>query len=45
MSVKSVAMSRPSLDDVFMFHTGRTIRDSEASSGERLRANPMMRRR
>ena len=45
VSVKSVAMSRPSLDDVFLFHTGRTIRDSEASSGERLRANPMMRRR
>jgi len=43
VSVRSVAMARPSLDDVFLFHTGRTIRDTEASSGERLRANPMIR--
>jgi ABC-2 type transport system ATP-binding protein len=45
VGVVSVEMTRPSLDDVFMFHTGRTIRDAEASSGERLRSNPMIRRK
>jgi ABC-2 type transport system ATP-binding protein len=28
--IRSVSVSRPSLDDVFMAHTGRTIRDTEA---------------
>jgi ABC-2 type transport system ATP-binding protein len=28
--IRSVKVSRPSLDDVFMAHTGRTIRDAEA---------------
>jgi ABC-2 type transport system ATP-binding protein len=45
VGVRSVQMSRPSLDDVFMFHTGRTIRDAEASGAEMLRANPFIRRR
>ena len=45
VGVTSVEMTRPSLDDVFMFHTGHTIRDAEASSGERLRSNPMIRRK
>ena len=31
--VKSVAVTRPSLDDVFLAHTGTTLRDAEASRG------------
>ena len=38
--ISSVNVSRPSLDDVFLTYTGRTIRDAEASSSERLRAGP-----
>jgi ABC-2 type transport system ATP-binding protein len=30
--IRSVSVSRPSLDDVFMAHTGSTIRDAEAAS-------------
>ena len=30
--IRSVSVSRPSLDDVFMKHTGTTIRDAEESS-------------
>jgi ABC-2 type transport system ATP-binding protein len=30
--IRSVSVSRPSLDDVFMAHTGRTIRDTEAAA-------------
>jgi ABC-2 type transport system ATP-binding protein len=29
--IRSVSVSRPSLDDVFMSYTGTTIRDAEAS--------------
>ena len=36
--IRSVSVSRPSLDDVFMSYTGRTIRDAEATAGERGRA-------
>ena len=43
--IRSIRVARPSLDDVFMTYTGRTIRDAEASSGDRLRANPMMKGR
>src|ERR1700742_2343176 len=32
VSIKSVNLSRPTLDDVFMTHTGSTIRDAEESS-------------
>ncbi|MGO9874318.1 MAG: ATP-binding cassette domain-containing protein [Acidimicrobiia bacterium] len=39
--IKSVNIARPSLDDVFLTYTGRTIRDAEASAGERFRASPM----
>jgi len=39
--IHSVRISRPTLDDVFMSYTGRTIRDAEASGGERLRSAPM----
>jgi ABC-2 type transport system ATP-binding protein len=35
--IRSVSVSRPSLDDVFMSYTGRTIRDAEASSADALR--------
>jgi ABC-2 type transport system ATP-binding protein len=37
--IRSVSVSRPSLDDVFMTYTGKTIRDAESSSG----ANDFMR--
>jgi len=39
--IKSISISRPSLDDVFLAYTGRTIRDAEASAGERFRASPL----
>ncbi|MBP2705750.1 ATP-binding cassette domain-containing protein [Microbispora sp. RL4-1S] len=32
MPIKSVSVSRPSLDDVFMSYTGSTIRDAESGS-------------
>jgi ABC-2 type transport system ATP-binding protein len=35
--VRSIRVARPTLDDVFMTYTGRTIRDAEASASERLR--------
>jgi ABC-2 type transport system ATP-binding protein len=37
--IKSVTVTRPSLDDVFLSHTGSTIRDAEASAGG---VNPMV---
>ncbi|WP_084960421.1 ATP-binding cassette domain-containing protein [Thermoactinospora rubra] len=33
LPIKSVSVSRPSLDDVFMSYTGTTIRDAEAGGG------------
>jgi ABC-2 type transport system ATP-binding protein len=33
MPIRSVSVSRPSLDDVFMSHTGSTIRDAEERPG------------
>jgi ABC-2 type transport system ATP-binding protein len=35
--IKSVSVSRPSLDDVFMSYTGSTIRDAEATSTDQMR--------
>jgi len=35
--IRSVSVSRPSLDDVFMSYTGKTIRDAEASGSETMR--------
>jgi ABC-2 type transport system ATP-binding protein len=35
--IKSVSVSRPSLDDVFMSYTGTTIRDAEASGTDQMR--------
>jgi ABC-2 type transport system ATP-binding protein len=43
LTIRSVHVARPTLDDVFMAYTGRTIRDAEASGTERNRANPWMR--
>jgi ABC-2 type transport system ATP-binding protein len=37
VSIRSVSVSRPSLDDVFMSYTGKTIRDAEATIGDRNR--------
>ncbi|MGH7641692.1 MAG: ATP-binding cassette domain-containing protein [Candidatus Dormibacteria bacterium] len=45
VAIQSVRVARPTLDDVFMTYTGRTIRDAEASGADRLRANPWMRAR
>ncbi|MGH3156551.1 MAG: ATP-binding cassette domain-containing protein [Streptosporangiaceae bacterium] len=44
--IRSVSVSRPSLDDVFMSYTGKTIRDAEASGTDRMRTmvNAMRRR-
>jgi ABC-2 type transport system ATP-binding protein len=36
--IRSVHVSRPSLDDVFMSYTGRTIRDTEATGADAMRA-------
>ena len=35
--IRSVAVARPSLDDVFMSYTGRTIRDAEATGADNMR--------
>jgi ABC-2 type transport system ATP-binding protein len=43
--IRSVSVARPSLDDVFMSYTGRTIRDTEATIGDRNRAHVMAFRR
>jgi ABC-2 type transport system ATP-binding protein len=45
VDIRSVRVSRPTLDDVFMSYTGRTIRDAEASASDRLKASPMARTR
>jgi ABC-2 type transport system ATP-binding protein len=34
VAIKAVSLSRPTLDDVFMKHTGSTIRDAEESSAK-----------
>ena len=36
-AIKSVSVARPSLDDVFMSYTGKTIRDAEATGTDALR--------
>jgi ABC-2 type transport system ATP-binding protein len=38
VSINTVSVSRPSLDDVFMSYTGTTIREAEASSADGMRA-------
>src|SRR5919205_101928 len=37
LPIRSVSVSRPSLDDVFMSYTGTTIRDAEASQNDHMR--------
>ena len=44
IEVQSVSLSRPTLEDVFLKLTGRTIRDEEASATERLKQQTMGRR-
>jgi ABC-2 type transport system ATP-binding protein len=39
--IRSVSVARPSLDDVFMSYTGKTIRDAEATVTDRNRARMM----
>src|SRR5215471_15052957 len=39
VAIHSVSVARPTLDDVFMKYTGRTIRDAEASSSDLIRNN------
>ena len=36
-AIRTVSVSRPTLDDVFMSYTGRTIRDTEASASDAMR--------
>jgi ABC-2 type transport system ATP-binding protein len=36
--VRSVSVTRPTLDDVFMTYTGRTIRDAETAPGSQVPA-------
>ena len=43
--IRSIRVARPTLDDVFMAYTGRTIRDAEASANERMRSHAMRWRR
>jgi ABC-2 type transport system ATP-binding protein len=43
VGIRSVSVARPTLDDVFMEHTGRTIRDAESSGSDQLRTNPFIR--
>ncbi|MGZ4317163.1 MAG: ATP-binding cassette domain-containing protein, partial [Gaiellaceae bacterium] len=43
--IHSIRVARPTLDDVFMTYTGRTIRDAEASAGERMRNHSLRWRR
>jgi ABC-2 type transport system ATP-binding protein len=38
VAIQSVSVSRPSLDDVFMSYTGRTIRDAEATGTDHMRS-------
>jgi ABC-2 type transport system ATP-binding protein len=41
--IRSVNVAHPTLDDVFMSYTGRTIRDAESTATERLAAAPWRR--
>jgi ABC-2 type transport system ATP-binding protein len=43
VGINSVSVARPTLDDVFMTYTGRTIRDAEAGAAERNRSNVFVR--
>ncbi|MFL6238606.1 MAG: ATP-binding cassette domain-containing protein [Actinomycetes bacterium] len=41
IAITAVSVARPTLDDVFMAYTGRTIRDAEATSSDQLRSMAM----
>jgi ABC-2 type transport system ATP-binding protein len=43
LTIASVSVARPTLDDVFMKYTGRTIRDAEASSADLVRSSMWVR--
>jgi ABC-2 type transport system ATP-binding protein len=43
--IQTVSVARPTLDDVFLAHTGTTIRDAEASTADRIPAMFRARRR
>jgi ABC-2 type transport system ATP-binding protein len=43
VTISAVNIARPTLDDVFMNYTGRTIRDAEATSAERMAGSMWMR--
>ena len=43
VTISAVSIARPTLDDVFMNYTGRTIRDAEASASERMAGSVWMR--
>jgi ABC-2 type transport system ATP-binding protein len=45
VAIKSVSVSRPSLDDVFMSYTGTTIRDAEEKGGSQFKRMMAGRRR
>ena len=45
VAIRSVSVARPTLDDVFMAHTGTTIRDAGASIREQGRMGPLGRAR
>ncbi len=42
ITIRSVSVARPSLDDVFMSYTGTTIRDAEAGASDRMRHTAAM---
>lgn len=42
ISILSVSLHKPTLDDVFLYHTGHAIRDKESSDGELQRKGFMM---
>jgi ABC-2 type transport system ATP-binding protein len=41
VSITSVSLRKPSLEDVFLHYTGKTLRDAEASAGDRLKTAMM----
>jgi ABC-2 type transport system ATP-binding protein len=43
--IRTITVIRPTLDDVFIAYTGRTIREAEASGHDRLSASPRLRAR
>jgi ABC-2 type transport system ATP-binding protein len=45
LPILSVSVARPTLDDVFMKYTGRTIRDAESSTADRNRSSMWIRGR